>query len=502
MDKPYEDPSLKIAIERAQALKIQVEKQQGLGRPIISAVQNGYRVVFVGSEVHWSKTWLTFHDFLGDYLKKVLGVEWRKAEFAKPEAARHPIAVWMKLTYEHMKTYMTDDKKVRSAPMTGATSALMNLSYNLYLLGHNAELQERLIRRLKMTEGFEATLYETFVAANFITAGFTIELEDEEDPRSHHGEFIATAPISGKKFSVEAKHRMAGKEHLGIGKQLHAALKKNLPYERIVFIDLNIPKFTMENIETVIAAMDVAEKSLTVNGSPAPAAYVFVTNHSYAYDLLGTSHERTGFAHGFKIDDFKIKVPHTTLREALDARARHEEMDRLSRSIKHHASIPSTFDGEIPLFAFNSAARAHRLLIGERYLVPTKAGAEEAGLLEAATVSEKEKLVFGSYLLQDGRRITCTVPISEEELEAYHQHPDTFFGVPRQVTQKAETPLELYDFFHGAYRQTPKERLLELMKDWADLEKMKALPQEELAKIFCERAVCGAMASAAKKGDQ
>ena len=47
-----------------QALQTQRERQQGLGHPIISEVLNGYRIVAVGNEIHWSREWKTFHDFL------------------------------------------------------------------------------------------------------------------------------------------------------------------------------------------------------------------------------------------------------------------------------------------------------------------------------------------------------------------------------------------------------------------------------------------------------
>jgi len=493
-----QNSDLKIDLERMEAKRLQLEKQQGLGRPIISALHNGYRFISIGSEPHYSKSWLTFHDFLFYYIKKVLGQEWGQIELGRPEADRHPIIRWMNLAHEHMKTYQAADQKIKSAPMNGAAFALINLSYNLYLLGHNAELRDRLIERLRKKDGFEAALYETFVAAIFINAGYKIELENEEDPASHHAEFVATDPISGKKFSVEAKHRKSGKDHTFIRNQLYAALKKNLRYERVVFIDVNIPKLTMDKIEDVIKEMDAAESSMTINGVPAPAAYVFVTNHSFAYDLSGTSYERAGFVHGFKIADFKIKTMHTTIREVVETREKHKEIDRVATSMKKHATIPSTFDGEIPLFAFNESARSHRLLIGNSYLVPTKDGAEEVGILESASVIASEKLVYGAYALQNGQRIICTGPISDEELEAYREHPDTFFGVPRQVTKKAETPIELYDFFYETYKKTPKEKLLEFMKDWKDFEAMRILPQEELSKIYCERAVYGAMASASK----
>src|SRR6266571_3365896 len=47
--------------------------QQGLGRPIISAKVGDQQIVAVGNTIHWSKAWNTFPDFLGDYIKEVMG---------------------------------------------------------------------------------------------------------------------------------------------------------------------------------------------------------------------------------------------------------------------------------------------------------------------------------------------------------------------------------------------------------------------------------------------
>src|ERR1700731_4650253 len=70
------------------------EKQQGLGRPIVTAKLRHGQMVAVGNRVHLSPTWRTFHDFLRDHLFSLLGKEWLEAEQAKAPTERHRILQW------------------------------------------------------------------------------------------------------------------------------------------------------------------------------------------------------------------------------------------------------------------------------------------------------------------------------------------------------------------------------------------------------------------------
>ena len=79
---------------RADAQRVQRERQQGLGKPIISVDFNGRRLVAVKNRLLHSRRWLTFQDFLLDYIKIAIGSEWGNAEIAKPLEQRHPILVW------------------------------------------------------------------------------------------------------------------------------------------------------------------------------------------------------------------------------------------------------------------------------------------------------------------------------------------------------------------------------------------------------------------------
>jgi hypothetical protein len=85
-------PQLQYIVgERSEVLENQRLKQQGFGRPIHSVLENGWRVIRVGSEIYRSNTWKTFEDFLFDYIKIVFRREWGDAELRKSYDMRHPI---------------------------------------------------------------------------------------------------------------------------------------------------------------------------------------------------------------------------------------------------------------------------------------------------------------------------------------------------------------------------------------------------------------------------
>lgn len=481
---------VKLELEKMRAKQEQAKKQQGFGRQILGIKHQGYQFVAVGPRLYFDKNWETFHDFLLNYVAGVMGKEWLEEEFKKPRDQWHPLAEWRKLAFDDLKSRRTGPG-IATGPMIGATFAYMHLSYNLYLLAHNnIKLHDRLVERLRVSVGFEDVFYETTVMAMFIRAGFKLELENEQDETTTHCEFTAISK-DGEMFSVEAKARKPYKDNVGISNQLYKALKKRALHKRVVFIDLNVPDLLSKH-EDIVGELNRQEEKLKVKGNPTDPAYVFVTNHSYTYDLEGLQHERTGFAHGYKIGDFKLNTKFTNLREALKSRESHRAMFDLMKSLNEHREIPATFDGEIPEFAFNPNAQKNRLLIGQKYVVPTPDGDQE-GTLETATVMEQKWEIFGVYRLQNGQQIICTNPMTKAEIVAYQSHPDTFFGVPLSVNKRSNDPLELYDFFYESYRKSNRETLLSFLKDDPEYERLKLLSDEEILAKNCERWVYGAM---------
>jgi SEC-C motif len=491
---PTLDPkALETKLEQIKAFQKQREQQQGLGKSVISTVFQGYRIVAVGSRLFHSRTWKTFHDFLFDYMKMLLGSDWGNAELRKPREERHPILNWYHDATVYMNAFIKERGEVHDAPAIGVASAYLGLAYDLYSLEHNAKVQRMLLNRLKNREQFYGAYYETFMAAALVRAGFDIEFEDETDASTSHCELTATFSKTGRKFSVEAKMRQPEKASLDVGNQLYEALKKDAKHTRLVFIEINVPddsddRRTIEVLGGALRSIRTREEKLTIKWQPAPPAYVIVTNTPYYYSQ-NLPCKRCALVEGFKLPDFKFGNP-SDLRTALKSRAKHQEITTLMNSMATHSFPPSTFDGENPEFAFWDDKSQGRLIVGNKYLLPDGKGGEVVGELQHAVVMEKEKSAFGIYRLPDGTQQMFSCPLTDLELAAYKQFPDTFFGVDKPHTREGiNDPLELYDSFFDCYKQTPKERLLELMNNYPDLQYLQTLPHEELASVYCERLV-------------
>ncbi len=165
-------------------------------------------------------------------------------------------------------------------------------------------------------------------------------------------------------------------------------------------------------------------------------------------------------------------------------------MHNLLQSLQDHSGIPSTFGGEIPEYAFD--ARSQRIVIGNRYMVNTDdAGAQESAELTFADVVESESVAFCGFTLKDGRTVICKMPLSPEDIAAWKRHPDTFFGVVRPRSTRADTPLQLYDFFHNQSKGLTKERLLTVLANHPDIAQLADLDQARLASIHAERLANG-----------
>jgi len=482
---------------RAEADRVQRERQQGLGKPIISVDFNGRRLVAVKNRLLHSGRWRTFEDFLLDYIKIAIGSEWGNSEIAKPLEERHPILVWYQKICEYQRTFAKEPCKVHSGPMTGVVAAYLHLAYDLYALDHNAELQDKLLARLRNHDQFTGARYEVYVAATFIRAGFDIDFEDEVNRTTTHCEFTATHKRTGKRFSVEAKRREG--RRVRVGRLFNDALSKHANHERVIFIDINTrddatgerpPMF----LEKALARLRSFEGQ-PLNGQPRPSAYVFVTNTPWDLYLDSPMPRCTALAEGFQIPDFKSGVP-TSLRRAIDARESHIEMHEWIKSFKDHSDIPSTFDGQIPELAFNTNSR--RILIGEHYLVPDCDGVERPAEVTAAAVVEAQRVAYCGVTFENGRSAICTMPLSDEELAAWRRHPDTFFGTVGRRRVHANSALELYDFFHESFRRETKERLLEVMASAPDFEGLATLAQPQLASIHAERMTNAALAMGPK----
>jgi SEC-C motif len=497
------DAAAAAALQRKEAAEAQRQKQQGLGRPIISAAVGDVRFVAVKNRVHWANGTQTFHDWLIKYARAALGEVWGNAEIAKPEAEKHPIIVWYQKMCLHQKRFIKEPGKVHQVGMTGAMRSFLQLAYDLYALEHNAELQAILLGRLRSHDQFSGAANELHVAAMFVRAGFDIKFEDETDRLSRHCEFTATHRKTGRSFSVEAKKQESKK--LRIVRLFRDALTKDANHPRVIFIEYNSP-YKLEVPVPAIPATAFqdtppagfppflvrAQKVLRrfekdPQSAPLPPAYVFVTNFTASHHLDDEPPPSAAVVDSFKIPDFKGQTS-VSLREAIDARKKHIEMHELMQSFQEHEEIPSTFDGENPEFAFGGGSS--RIIIGERYKLD---GVDQPITITTAIVMEKAKKAMCGGVTDDGQWGVYQIPLSDVELAAWRRHPETFFGkvIP---TRSARGPLEMYDFFHESLKATSKENLLKDLESRADYEHLKSLSQEQLADLKAEWWTLGTMA--------
>jgi hypothetical protein len=243
----------------------------------------------------------TFLHVIHDHALLLLGHDFLNIEESKDLGLRHPAVQWMNLYVEHQnKTFKMELSDPRRMQI-GSGAAWFRLAYDLFTIGDNAKLEERMIRRLRDQKTFQAARHELKIAALCVVAGFDIAFEDEENNSSKHPEFIATDRISGIKIAVEVKsrHRRGVQgfsdgpdinpgDRVNIRKQVVEAYKKkpNLPY--YVFVDTNLPPVADETVWTQwIGEIGQTMADLKAEGYDAPCAAnaVFFSNDPSHYLL-------------------------------------------------------------------------------------------------------------------------------------------------------------------------------------------------------------------------
>jgi len=502
----FNESAFQRRLREVEAENAQREKQQGLGKPIISTDFEGWRIVAVCNRIHYSKTWKTFHDFLGYYIFYVLGREWVDEQRTKPAQKRHQIMRWFDQTMRDALATAVEEGGVFFGPMTGAQRAFLNLAYNLYLIAHHSEpakaesVLDNFVWRLKSarTDDFIGKLFETYASAAFLKAGFQIEYENERDGSKSHVEFVATYPATGKKFSVEVKARnhtdglQDDAKHPNIWHKVKKALQKTVSHDRIIFVEVNIPDVVDQDysgtwVEASLDKLKEAEGYVNRDGQPYPPAYVVITNHAYHNNLDAADAGLQAIAEGYRIPDFGPRRQVSRFKDYLENLERHKEIFALLNSLKTHSHVPISFDGEIPEFAFRKNDGYPRLRIEHEYIVPNAEGESVPGILENAIVMESWGKVQGVYRLEDGERVMVSHELTERELSAWKQHPETFFGKLEEKHDQPQNWIELADFMYRTYHHTSKEKLLEFMENHNDIEDLTRLDQKELVIIYCER---------------
>ena len=488
-------PEIKIVLDHHKANELIREQQQGLGKPIIATKVKDQQVVVVGNTLLSSPKWKTFTDFLSDYLKITMGEEWDNSEIKKIFEDRHPILQWHDKCCKIQQEHFVASDKIQSITATGVVYCYFGVAYNLYLLKHNVELQQRYIDRLKDINNFQGAYYELIVANCLIRSGFELELEDETDEQTKHCEFSAVSKKTGKKYWVEAKARsvagILGKTAENgttkkdptcmLSKHLNDAFQKPAKDERLIFVDVNT-SFEGETvpdwIERAGKKLDMKEKDI----KPEQTAYVFVTNICFHWDLDSEIVCNAILAYGLGIPDF-AKKGYFGLIEYYRKKQKHIDAYEIMGAFRDYPKLPETFDGSLPSETFND--NPQHLKIGEKYFFEDIGENGLIATVTTATVNEIEKLI---YIGTDNGHI-LTSPISEQELVDYKNHPDAFFGIIHRQGKSADNEYEFFEHLVEMHMSYPKSYTLKQIENWGNAEELKKLSHKNLVLEYCERLV-------------
>jgi hypothetical protein len=283
-------------------------------RPIIQALFKGMRARAIGNVVMMRPPSETFHEFLWNHLRSVLGKEWYLNEVSKPDIERHQIVRWFFALQAWQKRTMVPENAAGTgwgATPSGDVQALAMLAYDVYTLRHAKSLPDPLLHRLRDRHEFQGARYELAVAAIFLRGSFSVEFLTRSEFR--HGEFIARHASLGARVVVEAKsRRRSGVLHergpmdndaviKGDVYNLFAEAKgqhpQDLPF--LIFIDLNSPPGLAASPRDAAWFADLKNlldtHDAVSEGRPDVFNALFITNfatHYLGHGLATTSGER------------------------------------------------------------------------------------------------------------------------------------------------------------------------------------------------------------------
>lgn len=480
------------------------QEQQGLGKPIIAARLNDHQIVAVGNTVHWSPKARTFPDFLGEYIKHVLGSDWGNAELTKPFDQRHTLLQWYDAFCRYQAATIKRPGEVSSAEMTGVLACYLGTAYSLYLLDHNVELQTRLVRRLKNPKDFQGAYYELIVANALIRAGFKLMLEDETDLSAKHCEFAAVSQRTGKKYWVEAKMRavvgLLGKDDNDGTRNsnpisqmiphLNDALRKPAADDRLIFIDLNAdtaigadgkPTWTHSSF----ARLERFESRELAAGV---TAYVFISNVPF-HRMLNERLQTAIAAFGLGIPDFNRPGEYRLI-EIFRQKRKHADAFHIAEAFAKYPQLPTTFDGSLPSDSLEGKPRP---MIGETYLFEGMAnlpksvgGCKLVATVTTATVLEAEKKCIFGVTAHNGQSYILSESMTDQQLADYKAHPESYFGKIQCVGKKIDSKYELFEFFMEAYKGLDRATLLERLATHPGSPSVAEMSDNDLLAEYCE----------------
>ena len=468
-------------------------QQQGHGKPIISWMdeEHGFRLVAVGNQLNWSKNWVIFPNFLLDYLKKTLGMEWGAREKDKGE---HPLFRWLEKFQDHNAPPAPGDRSIQSIAMRGFIACWLHLAYALYLIAHHDSIPKLLLKRLRDPRSFMPAYYEAIVGAALAVAGMEISCAETKAGSAPTPEFRATSKASGKTYEVEAKRKDRWKTATGdvsgadfqkeleayVRDQLHSASKKRLK-NPVFWFELSIPTLNSEGDWRIVAAkveaiIRDAEATMTVDGAPIAPAFVIITNHSFLADEDIEGQPSFGFLQAVKIEDYPFGRPMET-EAALEAYDKYRDIFWLMEALKIGRTVPTTFDGTPPeLLATDGTAR-RTLRIGDVVEADDPEGKPAKAMIKDVIAMKGKAMVV---LTANGRDWIAEYPLSEGEAQAAARYTDAVFGKDNASRGlREDDPFDLYDWLLKAHANMTAENVAKWFEQNPQLQHYKDLPLKE-----------------------
>jgi hypothetical protein len=115
----------------------------------------------------------------------------------------------------------------------------------------------------------------------------------------------------------------------------------------------------------VLDSIRSREATLTINGEPAPPAYIIATNNPHG--SVDCMHEAAALVEGFKIADFKAEGQYPDLPSALAARDRHLAVLALMKLLAEHSRVSRTASAKLAVHS-HDFGRCHRFSYGDMVL--------------------------------------------------------------------------------------------------------------------------------------
>lgn len=500
------------AIEALRAQEKVRQQQQGHGKPIISAEHSGYRLVAVGSTVHWNKNWLVFHDFLYDFLKKSLGLEWGAK--SQRDSSPHPLFRWLAKAQLFMAKHAQGQGKVKTGPAVGFISCILHLAYALYLIAHHDTIPKRLLRRLRDPTTFLPAYYETLVGAALAVAGFEIRNAETRATGEPTPEFRARSKRSGNVFEVEAKRKerwTVSTDDLYsedfrleleryVRRQIYNASRKRLK-NPVFWLELSIPTLNSESEWRTVAALTktiVADAmTMTIDQEPIAPAYVVITNHTFLANEDSSSVGVFALLETVHIPDYPFSRP-MGIEEALEGHDKHRDVFWMMDAWRIAQDVPVTFDGSPPELLSPDGQPQRVVQIGDVIMAPDQDGREIPVRVEEVC-SVGDQAVLAVHDEATGRRLHIWYPLTASEAKAAARYTDAVFGKPNASRKLREgDPFDLYDWFLDAYSKATAEQLAKLFREDAHLRRFEGL-SPVAARIRLAREYTKAMWSQAQK---